>query len=297
MTTNNSSANKAVDSTTFYSLEDFGLFLVKGADAEKLLQGQLTTNPANIDAKSLSLSAICNPQGRCIGLFWITKLDQDFAFILPKDNIANCIQHLQKYAVFYKTEIVESTEVSIALLEHQSAEWTFTFPIRPLKTDDESAYLGICLLSAADHDFIDHADLVKTAAKQDGLAKLTSLGFPWLNEKASGQFLPHYLDLPALGGVDFKKGCFTGQEVIARMQYKGKLKSHMQRLSAEQALNLTPADKLFVEQKSAGEIICSAADSHGITYVLAIIKDNFLNTQIFQLQPENPPILKLLQSN
>ena len=107
----------------------------------------------------------------------------------------------------------------------------------------------------------------------------------WLTETSCEQFLPHNLDLPNLSAVDFNKGCFTGQEVIARMQYKGKLKQHLQLLRTKQIVDMPSLEKLFQGDKKVAEVICCISQQGIGSLVLALVKDSADKNRIF-LNPE-----------
>ena len=274
---------------SLHLLESLGLVTIGGQDASKLLQGQLTINPEKITNSEFSMAAVCNHQGRCIAVFWITRESDSFQCVMPKANIENFISHLKKYAVFYKVEI-DSPESSII----GSVENSEVIPrdidsntIESLKMiNSQFAHIKLSvhppLASAADLE-----------NESNWFVELAKAGICWIDDKGSSSFLPHNINLPNLGAVDFKKGCFTGQEVIARMQYKGKLKSHLQLLTADQPLSVHTGEKLECEGKNCGEVVCSAVLDGNVTYVLVILKDSYLNSKNFQLASKNEPILKL----
>ncbi|WP_196140875.1 folate-binding protein YgfZ [Aliikangiella sp. G2MR2-5] len=267
-----------------YLLDEFGLISVRGEDAGKLLQGQLTTSPDNTDQFTLQLSALCNPQGRCLALFWVTRNTEDFWLILPKDNIENTIGTLKRYAVFYKVTIDDiSQQKQLIGLSGKPAEEDPQY--RKVRGFEKQFSIKI----------IEQGQPLEGPLKStnEWLFLLADRKIPWMTFSASGQFLPHNLDLPALEAVDFKKGCYTGQEVIARMQYKGNLKSHLVKLSADKPFIADPGTKLDAEASRAGELICHVSNSQGKTLALALIKDNLKNANFFHLQQENTPILTL----
>jgi len=132
--------------------------------------------------------------------------------------------------------------------------------------------------------------------EQSWLFSLATQKICWLTSQSQSQFLPHNLDLPELDAVDFKKGCFTGQEVIARMQYKGKLKSHIQVFETKCATEVTPMSSILVDDKNAAQVICGAKNEENQTAILALVKDRYLDSKIFRLNDENGPILELTKT-
>ncbi len=264
-------------------LHDFGILEVKGQDSAKFLQGQLTINVDKLDPNVFLNGAVCNPQGRCIASFWVKSVDEQFLFVMPKDNIDTLSQHLKKYAVFYKVELTEKVN-SRVLGAYDYSDSSQAIDAIDCFTNQ----LGLMIEPK-------NAETTWSLAQNDWLSFLVKNKVAWISQLASSNFLPHNMGLTEISGVDFQKGCFTGQEVIARMQYKGKLKSHIQKLYADNPLDIAPNSKILAENKNAGEVICSVCDSSGNTYVLAVIKDRYIEQNNFHLDNENTSILKLIK--
>lgn len=278
-------------------LSQLGCIKITGADTDKFLQGQLTIAPNDITQDKLSMGAVCNPQGRCIALFWATRINEDILFVLPQSTIETTLSHLTKYAVFFKTELLDATmEYPILGSSAQPTDEKLEPIVETLahfQLYQSQCYISICQqipTNTADANEIEQL-------QSQWFYDLALAGIPWLETDSQGEFLPHNLNLPELNAVDFKKGCFTGQEVIARMQYKGKLKSHMQLLISDQNLPVSTLSKLHSEGRAAGEVICSSIDQERGTAVLAIVRDKYLENQNFRLNDENGPILKLTNRN
>ena len=280
-----------VSNTTLPSL---GVIKIDGTDSIKFLQGQLTINPEKLEAGASSLAAVCNPQGRIIGLFWIVRNADDFFLVLPRDNVENTLTHMKKYAVFFKTTIEDSSDnhILVGLDDSTSSQLTnemVRFPVKP------ESKLSIAILQNDGQD-LQSLESESSGDESDWFYLLAKQGVPWISSDASSLFLPHYLNLPALEAVDFTKGCFTGQEVIARMQYKGKLKTHLQTLESAQLAHIAAGTKVMAAEKSAGEVVCSASNTEKMSMLLCVLKDSYLDQEKFHLNQENGPILKLTKN-
>ncbi len=278
-------------------LNNFGLIKISGIDANKFLQGQITVNIDLVTENQLTLAATCNPQGRVLSLFFINKKEGDFYLILRSDTIESTLAHFKKYAVFFKVAITDDS--------NQYALYGLNQPL----TDNLKSIIKLTPSSWLEKNIhilmVDNGD--RTAfesslntellimAEQNWLTHLAKSGITWLENKSQAEFLPHNLDLPQLKAVDFKKGCFTGQEVIARMQYKGKLKSHLQLFQLTGDNTVSTLDTIYVGEDKAAQVICSACDEHGNTLILALLKDSYLEAKKFHLNDENGPILNLLK--
>jgi tRNA-modifying protein YgfZ len=109
-------------------------------------------------------------------------------------------------------------------------------------------------------------------------------------------FIPQMINLQAVGGVSFKKGCYTGQEIVARMQYLGKLKRRLQRLSVAQGELPVVGSELFspVHGSSVGEVVLAAATEGGAE-LLAVLQEDAVADGRIHLGSADGPGLKLLE--
>lgn len=277
-------------------LGSFGLIKLAGEGVIKFLQGQITINAETMEPGQLSLAAICNPQGRCVSLFFITKINQQVWLILKNETIESTITTLKKYAVFFKVEIIDCSEQNIIYglnnitFKHNQVNenWHIVNWNKPAIT------LAIVPREAQQAW---EKETYQLSDEQNWLFDLTNKRISWLDLNSQSQFLPHNLNLPELNAVDFNKGCFTGQEVIARMQYKGKLKSHLQLFQLSSSVTVKSLEIIFADGKSAAQVVCSANNDTDCRVILALVKDRYLDSQIFRLNSENGPILELIKSN
>lgn len=179
-------------------LIDRGLIKVIGPAAEKFLQGLVTCDVRTIKTETSSdvtklscLGAHCNAKGRILFTFRLFYSEESYFLSLPKNQVAFAIEALKKYAVFSKVSI-----------------------------DDMSEAVSQDTLIAGDRmpHLIDFEQW-KLRDIEAGIAEI----YPETRE----QFTPHELNYHQLGGVSFDKGCYIGQEIVARMHYLGKLKTEL----------------------------------------------------------------------
>ncbi len=276
-----------------YDLTSYAVFSVSGDDRVKFLQGQLTNDIEKVSSHQSQLSAICNPKGRMLSLFLIAEKDDKYLFILPDELMTSTIEHLKKYSVFYKVDIAPCDDYSVTGIDHAGSQQdlTTTEKHNGLQIDwDTNRCLLILPLPEAEalwssHDFA-------SKPYDEWLANDIQSGIPRLYSETVETFLPHNLNLPELGAVSFDKGCYTGQEVVARMHYKGKLKSRLRCLAGEAQALPDPGSTIFGDDKKVGEVVCSTTINNQ-TLVLGHCKDSIENTRKIQCASENMPILKL----
>lgn len=297
------------DSAFFCPLSHEGLLAVRGVDAAKFLQGQLTCNLNYLDQGTSSLGARCTPKGRMISSFRILAQDNGFLLALSSDLMDAQLADLKKYAVFSKSTLTD-----------ESADWA-RFGLS--QGDGALLALGLDLPQTVDSVVRDgnliavrladgRAELWAPSTDTATLEARLATQLPraplhaWLLAQVRagiGQvfgatrelFIPQMINLQALGGVSFKKGCYTGQEIVARMQYLGKLKRRLYRLSLAGSDVPQPASELFspVHQSSVGEVVLAAPTANGCE-LLAVLQEDAVNDGRIQFGAADGPALSLL---
>jgi folate-binding protein YgfZ len=261
-----------------YHLSDLGLLKISGPGALKLLQGQLSCDMDAVTSQNGSMGAHCNPQGRIISLSYVTKMDNDYFLVMPERLMAIAMAALKKYAPFFKAEINDvskhyqiigaqesSGHSAVIALPSQKQRKIFLMPAHSEKpTESYAAWQLLDLLE----------------------------GIPAIYPETSGEFLPHDLNLPELNAVSFTKGCFTGQEIIARMHYRGKPKKHLYRgLSQDR---LTPGALLYLNENPAATVIDCSQNVYNDHYVLLFTTDQ-TTAESGQLCTEQGRLIELLK--
>ncbi|WP_249671991.1 CAF17-like 4Fe-4S cluster assembly/insertion protein YgfZ [Pseudomonas abieticivorans] len=275
------------DSAFFCTLTHEGVLAVRGSDAGKFLQGQLTCNINYLNDTTASLGARCTQKGRMQSSFRILLQGDGCLLAMARELIEPQLADLKKYAVFSKSKLTD-----------ESAAWV---RLGLSEADQVLSELGLELPqdthSVARHDDLiairvspARAELWVAAEQADAIkARLSaSLAEGDLNAWLLGQvragvaqvmpetretFIPQMLNLQAVGGVSFKKGCYTGQEIVARMQYLGKLKRRLYRLSlAGDELPLPGAALFSPKHNSAIGEVALAARADGGVELLAVLQ-------------------------
>ncbi|MET0126293.1 YgfZ/GcvT domain-containing protein [Pseudomonas caspiana] len=294
------------DSAFYCPLSHEGVLAVRGVDASKFLQGQLTCNLDYLSEAKATLGARCTQKGRMQSSFRILLEGDGCLLAMATELIEPQLADLKKYAVFSKSKLTD-----------ESASW-----VRFGLHNGDGALVNLGLDLAQDTDAVARAnDLIAirvsparaelwVRADQAGdiqtrLAAHLSEGT--LNDWQLGQiragigqvfgatreeFIPQMLNLQAVGGVSFKKGCYTGQEIVARMQYLGKLKRRLYRLTlADQELP-EPGAALFspVHASAVGNVVLSAKAEDGIELLAVLQADAVENARIQLGSPEGPAL-------
>ena len=191
-------------------LPDRALVAVTGPDAAALLQGVLTCNVETLQAGEARLGALLTAQGKILFDFLVSRLPDGFRFDVQVDRAADLAKRLSLYRLRAQVAIAADPTVAVA------AAWDGPAPAAAeAVADSRHADLG-ARLYAAEGAF--SAD----AAEADYHAHRIALGIPeGGRDYAFGDAFPHEALMDQLGGIDFKKGCYVGQEVVSRMQHRG----------------------------------------------------------------------------
>lgn len=296
--------------TAFYcSLSHEGILAVRGPDASKFLQGQVTCNLNYLGASYSSLGARCTPKGRMQSSFRIVNVEDGYLLAMASELLAAQLTDLQKYAVFSKSKLTDESAAWVRFgLSGGDAvlhELGLMLAHEPGSLVQADGRLALRL-----HD--GRAELWAPAAQREPLQQQLSQQLPqaplnaWMLAQVRagiGQvtgptrelFIPQMINLQALDGVSFKKGCYTGQEIVARMQYLGKLKRRLYRLSLAGGEVPAPGTELFspVHGSSVGEVVLAAQAEQGCE-LLAVLQQDASEDGRIHLGASDGPTLNLL---
>lgn len=297
------------DSAFFCTLSHEGVLAVRGADAGKFLQGQLTCNINYLSETQASLGARCTQKGRMQSSFRIVLEGDGVLLAMAGELLEPQLADLKKYAVFSKSKLTDESASWVRFgLDHGDAALSSLGLELPADTDSVVRHEGLIAIRVSPNRAelwvpADQADTVKSKLS----AQLTEAE---LNQWLLGQiragigqvmpstrelFIPQMLNLQAVGGVSFKKGCYTGQEIVARMQYLGKLKRRLYRVQLDASELPEPGTPLFAPShgSSIGEVVLAARTEKNIE-LLAVLQAEAADAGDLHLGTAEGPALHLL---
>lgn len=263
------------------TLDHLAALDIKGPDAAKFLQGQTSAQVNLADGRFAPLTCFCTPKGRMLANALMMKVGDDHLRLVLSRTLAEpLVQHLKKFAAFYKTELsIENGIALVGVMGSDVSAITSELALSALadweqhSIDDERfavALPGERLLLCLPID-----DLAATTLGTDAAAwQLADIeaGLAWLESEQSDQFLPQMFNWEALGGVSFKKGCYTGQEVVARAHFRGQVKKRLARARLDRdempALDSSVTD---ANDKSVGNVVAAAKNTEGTVDLLAVM--------------------------
>lgn len=273
-------------------LSDLGVLALEGVDTKQFLQGQSTSDTRLLNKDTFLPGAICNPKGRMLTSYQAVEAAVDtILLVMHRPLVESSISRLEKYAAFFKTTLSDVSEGyrlfgvsgpdSESLLDQvfdavpQAITQLCIGENYLLLRISAQQFLLIVDKSGAEKYWLELATTIKPAGV--GYWELQSIraGLAQVRSEAFEQFVPQMLNLQAIGAVSFKKGCYTGQEIVARMQYLGKLKRRAYRVIIE---NTTPPKRgtevySSPHNKLVGSVLSAAPADEKNAEVLAILHE------------------------
>ena len=270
------------------------------------------------------MSSLSNPKGRMLASFLIWRKgvldDADKAFFLqlPLSLCANIQQHLTKYILRSKVTIEDVTDQQISLgwagedSEEQLREYLGSVPVESWGAEEvgnrKSDHNDTGVIRLGEQRFqinttIDHAvDLwqkliVKGRPVGSPCWDWLSIqeGIPCILPATQEQFVPQMVNLELIGGVNFKKGCYPGQEIVARMQYLGKLKKRMYLAHIESDAPPQAGDELYsadMEGQASGMVVNTSTAPNGGYDMLAVVQISSHKDQTVHWKSLDGPTLR-----
>lgn len=237
--------------------QDIGVLRVSGLDSKKFLQGQTTCDMNKLSQDNGLYGAICSIKGRIISSFYIVQRNDDVLMIMAKDLVEKTLLHLKKYAVFFKTTLTDEQDhfAVYTRLVNQKIEDDSNVASSIFTTTQDNDIITLTISQEPlEIQFLITSAKAETEEKNSELAALAILAArPLINLEQSETILPQWLNMQSTGGISFTKGCYTGQEIVARMQYKGKSKKQLALVTWQGNLDTTK-DIVDEQGKNIGQI-------------------------------------------
>jgi folate-binding protein YgfZ len=287
-------------------LSDYGNIAVIGAKAAEFLQGQLTCDVREVTESQSRLGGVCDYKGRLYAIFNLFQWQNNYYLSLPKEIISNTITQLSKYAIFSKVKVQDkSDDLTTIGIGGAQAEQYLSATIKQMpqaafecvqidqfiiiKIPDKTPRFIIIAANADMQQLCQSLHYQATVISQQ-LWQLQNIktGIPNIYQTTLNLFTPHQVNLPALNAVSFTKGCYTGQEIVARMQYLGKLKQHLYHAIIDAPKSPQPFDKIFIlsnenTENEIGTVVNVALNENNQCELLAVLQDNAVDQSPFAM--------------
>lgn len=212
-----------------YSLHDWRLVRIHGRDPIALLNGQTTVDMKNLVEGQGVAGALCTPKGRMVASFGIALHQGDAYISLPADRVDALHQALAKFLPFFGCQ-------------YELVDWTGVGDVAPVQAPIQINIGGL----------IEGWSPEAQSGEPGWEALRIQRGLGWIDQHSHEAYTPQQLHLQSLGGISFTKGCYTGQEVIARTEHLGAVKKTVHPVTLD---NPSPCADLFVDDRKVGALL------------------------------------------
>ncbi len=285
---------------------ELGLIEVSGEDALAFLQGQLTNDASLASAERAQWTGHCTAKGRLLFIFLLWQGRQSFLLQLPRALREAAQKRIGMYVLRSKVKLADASDrfASIGLAGEQAPSLLRALGIEPPRQPLEivnTAKLSVIALPRERYLLLAPAsEKPALTANADVLAwrRLEiEAGIPRMSAATQDQFVPQMVNLDLIGGVSFNKGCYTGQEIVARTHYLGKVKRRMLRMRAPAGASPQAGDPLFsaaLPGQPAGMVVNAVPTPDGGAELLAVVQLEFARHDALHWQTPNGPVLSAL---
>ena len=271
----------AVNATVIADLSHLGVIQVSGADALTFLQGQLTQDVAKITAERAGFAGHCSPKGRLLAHFLSWKVGDDYFLQLPRELLEPIQKRLKMYVLRSKVVLadVSNSTVRFGIAGANAASLIKeVFGTAALESMEcaATAHGTVIALPNGRYEILTAGDPSALWQKlaQDAQPVGESVwrwlqiraGIPEIYPATQEQFVPQMVNDDLIGAVSFQKGCYTGQEIVARMHYLGKSKRRMVGAHLDAAETPRPGDPIYgsqLEGQAIGMVVDAASAPQG----------------------------------
>jgi folate-binding protein YgfZ len=294
-------------------LSHFGVICIRGDDAAGFLQGQLSCDVNTLAINASTYGSYCTAKGRALATFLLWRGDTAFYMALPRDMLPAIQKRLTMYVLRSKVKLsnVSNELVLIGITDPRPLTGlSRTFAALPLVDHsgvrcDDAILIRLSatrwMWSGSPGDAAQTWPRLGNEFRSVGTPAWAWLdiraGIPWIFPATQEQFVPQMINLELIGGVSFQKGCYPGQEIVARTQYLGKLKRRMYLARIPVGPVPTPGTELYSDDlgdQASGMVVDAQASPNGGFDMLAVAQSASIETSVVHLGSADGPALNPL---
>lgn len=293
---------------TLMTLDDWALATATGADSEKYLQGQVTADIAQLTEHQHLLAAHCDAKGKMWSNLRLFRRDGGFAWIERRSVRDVQLTELKKYAVFAKVTIApDDDHVLLGVAGFQAraalAGLFSTLPDSETQLVQEGTTSILWFAHPAERFLLvtDATTATQISEKLHGEAQLNNsqqwlalnieAGLPVIDAVNSAQFIPQATNIQALGGISFKKGCYTGQEMVARAKFRGANKRALWSLAGKASRMPEAGEDLELKMgenwRRTGTVLAAAQLDDGRLLVQVVMNNDMEPDSVFRVRDDS----------
>ena len=307
---------RAVDSgSVLADVSHLAVLDFSGEDSPSFLQGQLTCDVNSLAIGSSTYGGYCSATGRLLADFLLWRTPSEYRMVLARSIAGITRKRLTQFVLRAKVTILDRSDELVALGAAGPAASTalgavfgdIPDQVHRVQQDEFGASLIVLpaarfLIVAAPTDALRIQAGLTGALRPVGAPCWEWLdichGFPWITERTQDQFVPQMANLELLGGISFQKGCYPGQEIVARTQYRGKLKRRMFLANVETQAGPAAGDELFSDDlpgQACGMVVNAQRSPSGGYDLLAVVPLESRASSTLHLKTSEGPVLRFLE--
>jgi tRNA-modifying protein YgfZ len=270
--------------TALTALLSRGLIMASGEDAQAFLQGQLSNDIGRVSRSRAQLAAYCTPKGRVVATLLLWNTEEGYALELPRELCDPIRRRLQMYVLRSRVQLVDASDqcAMIGVVASDAALVIRRELGLALSSDyDVARSDGVTAIFLPGGRVQVIANIVRAVETWERLARRSiavgeeawdaravATGIPDITAATQEQFTPHMLNLDLVGGVSFDKGCYTGQEIVARTQYLGQVKRRLARFAT--TARAVPGTPVYAGAAPVGMVVNAVRTPAGEFELLAV---------------------------
>ena len=290
-------ANDSLPPLMLTHLASWGAIIISGNDKKAYLQGQVTCNVVTLEPTQSTLGAHCDAKGKVWSVFRLFHHRDGYAMFQPLSAIEAELRELKKYAIFSKVNISQSQDIALGVMGEQAEQYinTLTADEGEVRLIDGGSAIKISsqrwLLLVSEQT----AQQLMTQSEALKVTEETWTRFdieeavPVLGQADQNEHIPQAVNLQAFNGISFNKGCYTGQETVARAKYRGINKRAMYILQGNIEQPLSNDQPIMIERsvgenwRSAGQLMVHYTFADNTAIGLIVLPNNLEPETEFRL--------------
>lgn len=277
----------ARNATVLAPLNQLGLIACSGDDADEFLHNQVTNDIKHLGADSARLAAWCTAKGRMLASFIIFRQEGGLQISLAAELVPTTLKRLQMFVLRAKVKLADLSGETVtlglagpqAVAALEAARLAYSSEVMGIARNPQATV--VTMGEARFHLFVQAAAAPSLWTELAALARPVGLpvwqhleitaGYPLITEATKEAFVPQMADFDRLGGISFTKGCYPGQEIVARTKYLGKVKRHLFRLQSPVAL--VAGEELYSPEsdQEPAKVVTAAPNGDGSWSALAVV--------------------------
>ena len=299
---------------TYCDLQSTGLIAVSGEDAIAFLQAQLTSDVAALATGRTQFSGYCSPKGRLLATFLLWRRESDVILALPTSLRPQIQSRLGRYVLRARVFLADAGSIlslfGVAGTDAASAIASAGLPV-PHAVHEIAAYGGAWTARLPTQRYAvlvqrERAQAVAAALEQHARKQDENLwnrseieaGVPVITSETQERYVPQMVNLDLNGGISYTKGCYPGQEIVARTHYLGRLKQRMYRVRITTEDIVKPGDSLysadFGADQASGSIVAAARVDATQHEALAVVQKSSAHAGTLHFKTLDGPLVELL---